>query len=66
MGPAKICRFQDGAEGAFGDHRILADELPVPSQHAAEVVRPGLVHGAVESDMADLLLPHLLRLGGKA
>ena len=63
---AEIRRFQDGAEGAFGGHRILADELPVPSQHAAEVLRPGSVHGAVNHHMADLLLPHLLRFGGKA
>src|SRR6266487_597671 len=35
---ADVGRFQDGAEGAFDSHRMRADKLPVPGQHAAEVL----------------------------
>ena len=55
-----------GAHHALGRDRILADELAVARQHAAEVLRPGLVQGAVDDHVADVPGAQLLRLGRKA
>jgi hypothetical protein len=45
---------------------MSADELPVPDQHAAEVLRPRLVRRHAEDHAADPARPQLLRLGGEA
>jgi hypothetical protein len=45
---------------------MLANELAIPRDDAAEVLRPGPVDGAVEDHMADLLRPQLLRDRWKA
>ena len=49
----------------LGGDRMIADELPVSHQHAAEVLRPWLVRGRVEDHATDLAGAQLLRLGGK-
>jgi hypothetical protein len=45
---AETGRLENGAHGAFAGHRMLSDELPIPCDHAAEVVGPGPVHAAVQ------------------
>src|SRR5215471_2549644 len=39
---------------------MLTDKLSVSGQHAAEVLRPGPVHSAIDHYAPDLLVPHLL------
>src|SRR5438874_12255691 len=61
FGRAEVGRFEDGAERALARHRMLAGELPVPGDDAAEVLRPRPVDPAVHDHMTDLLRPELLR-----
>ena len=55
----------------FGTEKIRAvrdlkgKRVAIPRDHAAEVLRPRSVDGAVEDHMADLLRPKLLRDWGK-
>ena len=50
----------------LGRDRILAHEFPIARQHAAEILRPWAVDGAVDDHMADLAGAQFLRLGRKA
>jgi hypothetical protein len=45
---------------------MLADELPVARQHAAEVLRPRAVCDTINDHAADLARTQFLRLGGEA
>src|SRR5687767_7499578 len=62
----EICRLHDCPQHPFSCHRILLDKLSARVGHAAEVLRPRLVHHAIDNDVADLLRPELLRLWWKA
>ena len=66
LGGAEVGGLEDGAQDALGRDRMVADEVAVADQHAAEVLRPRLVGGAVEDHVADLAGAQLLRLGRKA
>src|SRR5215813_1956685 len=55
-----IGRLQDRTQRPFGGHRMLADKLPAAGRNAAEVLRPGSVHGAVDDHIANLLCPQFL------
>jgi hypothetical protein len=41
-------------------------DRPIAPQHAAEILRPRAVHGAVDDDVADMPRAQILRLGRKA
>src|SRR5271169_5206676 len=58
---AEIDALQNSAHDAFAGNRILSYELPVAGQHAAEILRPRAVDGAVDDDMADLAGAKFLR-----
>src|SRR6266513_1087901 len=60
FGRAEVGRLEDGAEGALARHRVRADELPVPGDGTAEVLRPRPVDPAVHDHVTDLLRPQLL------
>src|SRR5262249_62112436 len=60
-----IGRLEDGSQRTFRGHRVLADELAVAYHHAAEVLGPGAVQGAIDDNPPDLLLPKLRRIRRK-
>ena len=49
--------------GALGGDGMAADEVPMPDDHAAEVLRPRPVGQQVDEGPADLSRPHLLHHG---
>src|SRR5260370_4309629 len=54
---ADVGRLQDRTKRAPGRHRVLADELAIRGDNAAEVLRPRSVDGAVDDDVTQLLGP---------
>lgn len=62
---AQIGGFQDGADHALRRDRISCGILPVRRQHAAEVLRPGPVHGGAQDHMAGLARVQFLVFGRK-
>src|SRR5262249_54421218 len=62
---AEVRRLEDRARHALGRDRVLADEVPVSSQHAAEILRPWAVDRAVDHHAADLTGAQFLRLRWK-
>src|ERR1700736_3020878 len=63
LGRAQIGRLENGPRHPFGRHRILLYEFTTARQHAAKVLRPGAVDGAVDDHMADPAGVQFLRLG---
>src|SRR5262249_62348670 len=57
----EVRRLQDRAQRPLRSHRVLSDEVPVPDDHAAEILRPGAVDGAVDDHVPELLCARLLR-----
>jgi len=49
----KVGRFENRPQRPFGGHWVPSDELPVPREHAAEVLGPRAVDGAVDDHMPD-------------
>src|SRR5215469_12460888 len=66
LGDAKIGGLEKGAQYTLGRHRIFAHIIAVARQHAAIILRPRPVEGAVDDDPADMLRAQLLRVRGKA
>src|SRR5215472_9449035 len=66
LGRAQIGRLEYGPRHPFGGDRILLYEFTTARQHAAEVLRPGAVDGAVEDHMTDSMGVQFLRLGRQA
>src|SRR2546425_1365104 len=60
---AEVGGLQDGPYRPLGGDGLLADELAMPRDHAAEVLRPRAIHAAVDHDVADLLRAERLRIG---
>src|SRR5215831_14165921 len=63
---ADLIRVQNGANGALRGDRVLSHKLPVAYQHAAKVLRPRPVYGAIHNDAPDLFRAKLLRLCGES
>src|SRR5207245_1798812 len=63
---ANVSSFDDRAQEALGRDRILSYKIPVAYQHAAEVLRPRAVYGAIDDDVTDLAGAKFLRLRWKA
>jgi hypothetical protein len=59
------CR-KDGTHDAFGRDRVRGNEFPVARQHAAEILRPRLLHGGIEDYVTDMPGAQILGLGRKA
>jgi len=66
LGRAQIGRLENGPRHPFGRDRILLYEFTTARQHAAKVLRPGAVDGAVDDHMADPAGVQFLRLGRQA
>jgi len=60
-----VARLEDGPQDALGRDRIVADELPISRLHAAEILRPRGVDGAVEDHVTDISGAQVLRRGRK-
>src|SRR5580704_265922 len=63
---AKIGGFKDRAHDALGCDWIPAYIVAVSRYHAAEILRPWAVRGAVEDHVADVARSQILRIGRPA
>ena len=63
---AKVGGFDDGAQDALGCDRISADIVPACREHAAEILRPRAVYGAIDDHASDAAGTKFLGLGRKA
>src|SRR6516225_3947503 len=45
---------------------MVAHEIPVAAQHAAEILRPWTVHSGIDDHVSNVPRPQLLRLGREA
>src|SRR5207249_3407346 len=65
LGDTKVGSLDDRAQEALGRNWIFANVVAVSRYHAAEVLRPRTIDGAVEDYMADIAGTQFLRLGRK-
>src|SRR5689334_10628009 len=63
---AQIRRPEHGANYTFGGDGILSDELTIPRQHAAIILRPWAILRTVDDDMTDVLRTQTLWLRREA
>ena len=66
LGDTKVRRFENGADDALGRDRVVLNEVGVAGQHAAKVLRPRTIDGAVDDYVTDVSGPQFLRLRRKA
>src|ERR1044072_9106213 len=59
---ADLIRLENCADGSTGGDGILLNELSVPGNQAAEVLRPGTIQGALQHRVPALLGAQLLRI----
>jgi hypothetical protein len=52
---AQIRRPKHGANHALSGYGILSDEFAISRQHAAKVLRPRAIEGAIDDDVTDVL-----------
>ena len=57
IGGAEVGGLQKRPQSPLGRDGVLLDELLIGRDHAAEILRPRLVGGAVDHHLADLLRP---------
>src|SRR4029077_10913356 len=63
---AEIRGLENRAHHAFCRGGITPDEVAVADEHAAEVLRPRAIHGALQHDASDLLGVQFLEVWRKA
>src|SRR5262249_941686 len=62
LGGTDVCGPENGAHDTLGRNWVVADKIGIAHQHAAEVLRPGVVDCTIEDRVSDVAGTQLLRL----